>query len=170
MSPMGHRSPNYCFLLIFTLFYIPVLSCSIPFGESIEGPVEPPEVPVDVSQPVEPPSDIVAEDCTHFVSADGDDENYGDQDKPWASFERAVEGASAGDVICLYSGNYRTDTINLQLIGKPEAMITFAAYPGETPVLDGGGQVSEEISKYAGADAYGTDAMAGVSLAKKWIG
>jgi methanogenic corrinoid protein MtbC1 len=37
-------------------------------------------------------------------------------------------------------------------------------------IMIGGGQVSEEISKYAGADAYGKDAMAGVSLAKKWVG
>ena len=37
-------------------------------------------------------------------------------------------------------------------------------------VMIGGGQISEEIRKYAGADAYGKDAMAGVSLAKKWVG
>ena len=37
-------------------------------------------------------------------------------------------------------------------------------------VMIGGGQVNDEISKYAGADGYGKDAMAGVSLAKKWVG
>jgi methanogenic corrinoid protein MtbC1 len=37
-------------------------------------------------------------------------------------------------------------------------------------VMIGGGQITEEIKKYAGADAYGKDAMAGVSLAKKWVG
>jgi methanogenic corrinoid protein MtbC1 len=37
-------------------------------------------------------------------------------------------------------------------------------------VMIGGGQVSEEIRKYTGADAYGKDAMAGVTLAKKWAG
>jgi len=37
-------------------------------------------------------------------------------------------------------------------------------------IMIGGGQVSEEIRKYAGADAYGRDAMAGVSLARKWVG
>jgi 5-methyltetrahydrofolate--homocysteine methyltransferase len=35
-------------------------------------------------------------------------------------------------------------------------------------IMIGGGQVSEEIRKYAGADAYGNDAVAGVSLAQKW--
>jgi methanogenic corrinoid protein MtbC1 len=37
-------------------------------------------------------------------------------------------------------------------------------------IMIGGGQVNEEIQKYAGADAYGRDAMAGVSLAHKWVG
>ena len=37
-------------------------------------------------------------------------------------------------------------------------------------VMIGGGQISEDVRKYTGADAYGKDAMAGVSLAKKWVG
>ena len=37
-------------------------------------------------------------------------------------------------------------------------------------VMIGGGQITEEIRKYTDADAYGKDAMAGVSLAKKWAG
>jgi 5-methyltetrahydrofolate--homocysteine methyltransferase len=37
-------------------------------------------------------------------------------------------------------------------------------------VMIGGGQMSDEIKNYTGADAYGKDAMAGVSLAKKWAG
>jgi len=37
-------------------------------------------------------------------------------------------------------------------------------------VMIGGGQMSDEIRKYTGADAYGKDAMAGVTLAKKWAG
>ena len=37
-------------------------------------------------------------------------------------------------------------------------------------VMIGGGQITEEVMKYTGADAYGKDAMVGVSLAKKWAG
>jgi len=37
-------------------------------------------------------------------------------------------------------------------------------------VMIGGGQITEEVRKYTGADAYGKDAMAGVTLAKKWAG
>ena len=37
-------------------------------------------------------------------------------------------------------------------------------------IMIGGGQISEEVRKYTGADAYGKDAMVAVSLAKKWVG
>jgi methanogenic corrinoid protein MtbC1 len=37
-------------------------------------------------------------------------------------------------------------------------------------IMVGGGQVNEEIRGYAGADAYGQDAMAAVNLAQKWVG
>ncbi|MGB9854314.1 MAG: cobalamin B12-binding domain-containing protein [Candidatus Bathyarchaeales archaeon] len=37
-------------------------------------------------------------------------------------------------------------------------------------IMIGGGQITEEIRKYTGADAYGKDAMAAVALAKKWVG
>jgi 5-methyltetrahydrofolate--homocysteine methyltransferase len=37
-------------------------------------------------------------------------------------------------------------------------------------IMIGGGQIDDAIRKYTGADAYGRDAMAGVSLAKIWLG
>jgi 5-methyltetrahydrofolate--homocysteine methyltransferase len=37
-------------------------------------------------------------------------------------------------------------------------------------IMIGGGQVNNKIQEYAGADAYGKDAVTGVSLAKKWVG
>ena len=37
-------------------------------------------------------------------------------------------------------------------------------------IMIGGGQITEEVTKYTGADAYGKDAMAGVTLAKGWTG
>lgn len=37
-------------------------------------------------------------------------------------------------------------------------------------VMIGGGQVTEEVRAYTGADAFGRDAMAGVTLARKWLG
>jgi methanogenic corrinoid protein MtbC1 len=37
-------------------------------------------------------------------------------------------------------------------------------------IMIGGGQMDDEVRKYAKADAYGKDAMAAVSLSKQWIG
>lgn len=40
----------------------------------------------------------------------------------------------------------------------------------DVKIMIGGGQVNERICVYTGADAYGQDAIAAVSLAKQWIG
>jgi len=48
--------------------------------------------------------------------------------------------------------------------------IKAAGLRDKVKVMIGGGQMSDEVKNYTGADAYGKDAMAGVSLAKKWIG
>ncbi len=48
--------------------------------------------------------------------------------------------------------------------------IKAAGLRDKVKVMIGGGQMSDEIKNYTGADAYGKDAMAGVTLAKKWIG
>jgi methanogenic corrinoid protein MtbC1 len=39
----------------------------------------------------------------------------------------------------------------------------------DVKVMIGGGQIDEQIRQYTGADAYGKDAMAAVSLAKQWV-
>jgi len=36
-------------------------------------------------------------------------------------------------------------------------------------IMIGGGQMDDEVRKYAGADAYGKDAVAAVNLCKEWI-
>ena len=33
----------------------------------------------------------------------------------------------------------------------------------------GGGTVTDDVREYSGADAYGKDAVAAVTLAKKWV-
>jgi len=48
--------------------------------------------------------------------------------------------------------------------------IQAAGLRDKVKVMIGGGQITEEVKEYTGADAYGKDAMAGVSLAKKWTG
>ena len=48
--------------------------------------------------------------------------------------------------------------------------IKAAGLRDQVKIMIGGGQVNDQIQEYAGADAYGKDAVAGVSLAKKWVG
>ncbi len=47
--------------------------------------------------------------------------------------------------------------------------IKAAGLRDKVKIMIGGGQINEEIRKYAGADAYGQDAMTAVSLAKTWL-
>jgi methanogenic corrinoid protein MtbC1 len=48
--------------------------------------------------------------------------------------------------------------------------IKAAGLRDNTKIMIGGGQITDEIMKYTGADAFGKDAVVGVSLAKKWAG
>ncbi|MFC1824684.1 B12-binding domain-containing protein [Thermodesulfobacteriota bacterium] len=48
--------------------------------------------------------------------------------------------------------------------------IAAAGLRDQVKIMVGGGVIDEGIKTYTGADAYGTDAMAAVSLSKEWIG
>jgi len=48
--------------------------------------------------------------------------------------------------------------------------IKSAGLRDDVKIMIGGGQIDEEIKKYTGADSYGKDAMAAVSIAKAWLG
>jgi trimethylamine corrinoid protein len=44
-----------------------------------------------------------------------------------------------------------------------------AAGYDDVKIMIGGGQIDDQVRDYCGADAYGKDAMAAVSLAKSWL-
>ncbi len=48
--------------------------------------------------------------------------------------------------------------------------ISDAGLRNNVKIMIGGGQIDEKVREYTKADAYGTDAMAAVKLAKKWVG
>jgi methanogenic corrinoid protein MtbC1 len=48
--------------------------------------------------------------------------------------------------------------------------IKAAGMRDKVKIMIGGGQITEDVREYTGADAYGNDAVAGVALAKKWAG
>jgi methanogenic corrinoid protein MtbC1 len=61
-------------------------------------------------------------------------------------------------------------TLAFQSMKDTVDAIKAAGLRDKVKIMIGGGQISEEVRKYTGADAYGKDAMAGVSLAKQWLG
>jgi methanogenic corrinoid protein MtbC1 len=48
--------------------------------------------------------------------------------------------------------------------------IQAAGLRDKVKIMIGGGQITEEVKRHTGADAYGKDAVAGVTLAKGWAG
>ena len=48
--------------------------------------------------------------------------------------------------------------------------IAAAGLRDKVQIMIGGGQITDEVVRYVGADAYGKDAMAAVTLADGWIG
>lgn len=50
------------------------------------------------------------------------------------------------------------------------AAIKDAGLRDQVKIMIGGGQMDNRVREYVGADAYGPDAMAAVSLAKGWVG
>jgi len=48
--------------------------------------------------------------------------------------------------------------------------ISIAGLRDKVKIMIGGAPMSDRIQEYTGADAYGKDAMVGVSLAKEWVG
>jgi 5-methyltetrahydrofolate--homocysteine methyltransferase len=61
-------------------------------------------------------------------------------------------------------------TLAFDSMKKTVDAINTAGLRNKVKIMIGGGQIDEAIQKYTGADAYGRDAMAGVSLAKAWLG
>jgi 5-methyltetrahydrofolate--homocysteine methyltransferase len=61
-------------------------------------------------------------------------------------------------------------TLSYDAMKRTVAALDAAGLRGGAKIMIGGGTVDEQIRAYAGADAYGKDAMAAVALAKQWTG
>jgi len=61
-------------------------------------------------------------------------------------------------------------TLSFDAMKETVEAIKTAGVRDKVKIMIGGGLVNEKIKEYTGTDAYGADAMAGVNLAKKWIG
>jgi len=86
---------------------------------------------------------IAAVTCTYYAAPDGSDDDPGTAAQPWATFQYAADTAQPGDTVCFRGGTYPSDEIHVAGSGTAGAAITFIAYPGETPILDGEGSAAE---------------------------
>ena len=86
---------------------------------------------------------IASDACTYYVAPGGSDSDPGTETQPWVTFQHAADTAQPGDTVCFREGIYPTDEAHLTHSGTAGDLITFIAYPSETPVLDGEGSVGE---------------------------
>lgn len=61
-------------------------------------------------------------------------------------------------------------TLTFDVMKETVGAIEAAGLRDQVKIMIGGGSVNEQVRAYVGADAYGKDAVAGVALAKKWVG
>lgn len=92
--------------------------------------------PTPTPPPNEPdPSPPIAAG-TYYVAPNGSDQNSGAIDQPFRSIQHAADRAQPGDVVYVRAGTYH-EVVTLRNSGTADQPITIAAYPGETPVIDG---------------------------------
>lgn len=74
---------------------------------------------------------------SYFIATDGNDDNPGTFELPFATFEHAIGMAQPGDTIFVRGGLYMLDTpVVINKTGTSSNMIYLWAYGGEKPVLD----------------------------------
>jgi 5-methyltetrahydrofolate--homocysteine methyltransferase len=61
-------------------------------------------------------------------------------------------------------------TIAIESMKETVKAIEEAGLRDRVKIMIGGSQMTDKVKEYAGADAYGKDAMAGVALARQWAG
>jgi len=81
----------------------------------------------------------------YFVSPTGNNANAGTQTQPWATLSYAVNKLNPGDTLYVRGGSY-SELVVVWISGTASAPITIAAYPGESPIIDG---ASLTVSDYA---------------------
>lgn len=73
----------------------------------------------------------------YYVSVDGSDENPGTLKAPWRTIQKAANTLVAGETVLVRGGVYE-EFVHIRRSGSAtEGFITFRAYPGERPILEG---------------------------------
>lgn len=85
----------------------------------------------------------------YYIAPNGNDQNNGTKDKPWASLGKAQQKAMPGDVIYIRGGEYKLTNADIMgkrdiyhcillfdKSGEPGKPISYVGEPGERPVFD----------------------------------
>ena len=73
-----------------------------------------------------------------YVAKSGSDGNSGSITSPWLTIQHAANSVTAGATVYVESGVYN-ESVNFPSSGKASNRITFANYPGQSPIIDGSG-------------------------------
>ncbi len=84
----------------------------------------------------------------YYVAKNGSDSNNGSINSPWLTINKAVSTISAGSKVYIREGIYE-GYITLVAKGTESQPITIAAYPGESPVIDGSGKAADPSNAWA---------------------
>lgn len=79
----------------------------------------------------------VAENA-YYVAPTGSDTNPGTSESPWRTIQHAADTLVAGETVYIRGGTYN-EAVRPMNSGSAAGAITFSAYPGETPIIDGTG-------------------------------
>src|SRR5262249_1281742 len=80
---------------------------------------------------------------TYYVSPNGSDSNPGTLEKPWKMLNSASEHLNPGDTLILRDGTYHEQWTPRS--GTYMQSITYAAYKGEKPIIDGENRIKRNI-------------------------
>ena len=108
--------------------------------------------------------DIGKNIVTFLLEANGFEVRDIGVDQPPASFVRAVREFKPTVV-----GLSGLLTLAFDAMKETVQALQDAGLRDQVKIMIGGGQMSDKVKEYTGADAYGPDAMAGVRLCKQWI-
>jgi len=96
---------------------------------------------------------------TFYVSPTGSDSASGQTTStPFRTLQHAADATAPGDFVYVMNGTYTNDTNNYALLaistpGTPNAWITYQAYPGATPVLQGN-NYTWDVVRFTNTAAY----------------
>lgn len=86
-----------------------------------------------------------------FVAQDGDDSWPGTIDQPLRTIQKGADLVTAGETVYVREGVY-TERVMIRHSGTPDSPITVAAFPGETPVIDGQYKLPTHVSGWGGCN------------------